>query len=87
MLYICNICSQQFADAQSLDRHINTNHKLNFLCSTCGEEAGPNPLYNSKFLCNLCRYETDDEQIHKQQHTQEYFDCEHCNKKIKALLY
>ena len=70
MLYVCNICSQQFTDARSLGSHIYTNHKLKFLCSVCGKEAGKNPLYNSKILCNTCRDETV-----------KIFHCHHCNYK------
>ena len=68
MAYICEVCAEQFSKEWSLDRHVKHFHKLNF-------------------LCNLCGFQTDDKQtsiVHKKQHTQEYFQCEHCNKKLKC---
>ena len=68
MVYICDVCGEQFSKEWSLDRHVKHFHKLNF-------------------LCNLCGFQTDDKQtstIHKKLHTQQYFQCEHCNKKIKT---
>ena len=71
MVYICEVCAEEFSKQWSLDRHVKHFHKVNF-------------------LCNLCGFQTDDKQTsiaHKKQHTQEYFECEHCNKKLKNKTY
>ena len=38
-------------------------------------------------MCDLCKFETEDKQasiIHEKQHTQEYFQCDQCNKTLKC---
>ena len=67
MVYLCDECGEQVSKAWSLDRHVKQSHKINF-------------------KCNLCEFETDDKQsstIHKKHYAQEYFQCEHCNKRVK----
>ena len=68
MAYICEICAEQFSKQWNLDRHVKHFHKLNF-------------------LCNLCGFQTDDKQTsitHKRKHTQQYFECQHCDRKLKC---
>ena len=68
MGYICQDCGEKFSREWSLDNHIKHFHKLNF-------------------LCHLCGFETDDKQTsitHKRKHTQQYFECQHCDRKLKC---
>ena len=73
MSYLCDKCGEEFSKAWELERHVKRTHKLTF-------------------KCNLCKFETEDKQAsinHKKQHTQEYFQCEQCNKTLncrKSLL-
>ena len=66
--YLCDECGELFSAAWELERHVKRTHKLTF-------------------MCDLCKFETEDKQasiIHKKQHTQEYYQCDHCNKTLKC---
>ena len=71
MVYICDECGSQFSKGWNLDRHKKNFHKLNF-------------------VCHLCGFKTNDKQtsiIHKKHHAEEYFECNHCNQKIKNIEF
>ena len=62
--HLCEECGELFSTAWTLQRHVKRTHKLSF-------------------KCDLCKFETEDKQasiIHKKQHTQEYYQCDQCNK-------
>ena len=68
MVYLCDVCGEDFLKKSSLLRHENNIHKFTFLCDLCGFKTDDKQTSN----------------IHKKEHAQENFQCNQCNKILKS---
>ena len=68
MVYLCDVCGEDFLKKSSLLRHENNIHKFTFLCDLCGFKTDDKQTSN----------------IHKKEHAQENFQCNQCNKILKT---